>query len=552
MLAAFSAVGKKGGVLIWDTATGAEITRLNDNHAPVWSGDGNFLATWGPGISGNNLITTQSKETLRQMDLLGCGLTVKGIVGLQSGPETLEVSVERSVVNLWEVLNPTSTYLLSDQVDSLSFNHLHNRLATNGVIWNVVREGGSERLNLSQQFPDRRVLFNGPNQLWLTPTNKILEFPIIIKQAAPDEREIILKSPDYSSLSVSNKKDAKIFTRAHDFSFSPDGKSVLTTDQILTMNSEGFSTNGDSTLELWDLNTQERRAIWHDETANHSFTCARFSPDGKRVATCGNITVWDPEKGKTVNQKKDDMNAIVLAFSPDSKLVFFGGYAKPDNRESDIFALETETGRELGRWKAHQGNVTSLAVSHDGQRLASGGEDEAICVWDVKTRAELYRWAAHTSRVTALVFSPDNQTLTSGGEDGSLKMWNLSFIDRELHTLGLTLDRFSNSELQTLWIVISILMVTGGLLSFSTAIAEKLHLKVNMRLPIWLEIIGEAGSDIGLFLLMYTIIEDTYGLLFIAILCLSFLISKIRRIARDHHKKRLLKKEGFTQRYSVK
>jgi len=545
MLAAFSALGKKGGVSIWDTVTGTEITRLPDNHTPVWSGDGNFLATWGPSVSGTSLIVAQSKETSQQMDLLGCGLTIKGALGLQSGTETLGVSVERSVVNMWEILNPTSTYLLSDQVDTLSFNNRHNRLASNSVIWDVIPDGGSGRLSLSQQFLDRRVLFNGPGQLWLIPTNKFLEFPITIQQAAPDEREIILKSPGYWGFSVSNKKDAKIFTRVHDFSFSPDGKSVLTTGQIFTNNSGEISPNRDSILELWDLNTQERRAIWHKEDTHNSFTCARFSPDGKRVATCGNITVWDAEKGKKLNQEIDDMNSIVLAFSPDSRLVYFGGYANSNTRESNISVVETETGRELGRWRAHQGDVTSLVVSRDGQRLASGGEDEAICVWDVKTRSEIYRWAAHPGRVTALMFSSDDRTLTSGGEDGSLKMWNLRFIDKELQTLGLTLDRFSDSELYFLCIIGVTLGVIGQLLSYLTSVAEKLVLKVSRQLPLWLKIIGEAISDIGFFMIMYITIEDGYALLFIAIWCLSMLIWSIRRIASDHRKKRLLKTEGF-------
>ncbi len=540
MLAAFAAVGKKGGVWIWDTSTGAEITRLPGNHTPVWGGDGNLLATWGTSASGNNLTPTPSDENLQRMDDLGCGNKISGFVCTESGPMSLGISVERSVVNVWEILNPTSTYLLSDQVDMLSFNNNRNQLAANGVIWYVDAGSGVNRLSLSQQFQGRRGLFNRSNQLWLLPASNYLEFPISIKQAAPDEREIILKPSDYSGLNVTKKNDGEFYSRAHDFSISPDGKSVLATCQLFSKNSRGYSTDGDSTLELWNTDTQELRAIWHEENTHHSFTCARFSPDGKRVATCGNITIWDTGEGKKLQPKIEGMNALTLAFSADSKRVYFGGYGDSNSHEGYIVAVDSETGRELGRWKAHQGNITSLAVSLDNKWLASGGEDETIRVWDVNTRNELYSWAAHTSRVTALAFSSDNQTLTSGSEDGALKIWSLGFIDRELRTIGLTLDRFTTSESQSLAMICSLLIIMGTILTYVPLIAEKCKFKINLKLPVWLEIIGESSSDAGLFLLLYLFIEDSYVHLFSAIFFLSIAIFKIRRITKGYRKKRLL------------
>jgi WD40 repeat protein len=69
--------------------------------------------------------------------------------------------------------------------------------------------------------------------------------------------------------------------------------------------------------------------------------------------------------------------------------------------------------------------------------VASGGQDRLIRLWDVSTGRELVRWEGHEAAVTSLTFHPDGNTLVSGSEDGTLKLWNLSYIRKELNTLGL-------------------------------------------------------------------------------------------------------------------
>ena len=112
-----------------------------------------------------------------------------------------------------------------------------------------------------------------------------------------------------------------------------------------------------------------------------------------------------------------------------------------------VGVADVETGSLIGIWKGHPGAVWSLAVSPDGTVLASGGsghrtgwaggDDLTISLWEVPTGRELARWQAHEGGVTALTFSPDGETLFSGGGDGSLKVWDLSYLRRELANLGL-------------------------------------------------------------------------------------------------------------------
>jgi eukaryotic-like serine/threonine-protein kinase len=71
----------------------------------------------------------------------------------------------------------------------------------------------------------------------------------------------------------------------------------------------------------------------------------------------------------------------------------------------------------------HWGAVRSVALSANGQLVASGGDDKVIRLWDSATMRERAVLAGHSGTVSWLAFSPDNQTLASAGQDGMLRVW---------------------------------------------------------------------------------------------------------------------------------
>lgn len=74
----------------------------------------------------------------------------------------------------------------------------------------------------------------------------------------------------------------------------------------------------------------------------------------------------------------------------------------------------------------HTGWVTTVAISSDGKRVASGGLDDVIKIWNLDTGELLLTLTGHTKPVNCLAISPDCQILVSGSDDHTLKMWNLT------------------------------------------------------------------------------------------------------------------------------
>jgi WD40 repeat protein len=79
----------------------------------------------------------------------------------------------------------------------------------------------------------------------------------------------------------------------------------------------------------------------------------------------------------------------------------------------------------LGTLRFCQPFPTSLAWLPDGSRLASGGHDHRIRVWDPDTGKERSTLEGHTSYVNCISISADGKLLASGAQDSELRLWDV-------------------------------------------------------------------------------------------------------------------------------
>ncbi|MBD2214499.1 caspase family protein [Nostoc linckia FACHB-104] len=159
----------------------------------------------------------------------------------------------------------------------------------------------------------------------------------------------------------------------------------------------------------------------------------RFSPDGRQIATGtkdGSVCLWD-NSGRLLNkfgQFKGRVNSLV--FKPDGKLLvgssFWGDQDQDKDAREDLYLWET-LGNLFIKFRKNKCDVYSLVFSSNGQKIATGGKHNDVCLWDTSGHL-LYKFPGlgHGSEVSSVAFSPNGQQIVTGGTEGNARLWDIS------------------------------------------------------------------------------------------------------------------------------
>jgi WD40 repeat protein/serine/threonine protein kinase len=242
--------------------------------------------------------------------------------------------------------------------------------------------------------------------------------------------------------------------------FSPDGKQLL-------------SGSLDKTARLWDI--ASRAELQRFQGNSWWVWAAEFSPNAHRIVTAGQdgiAIVWEKQTPanadeganqagqppapspqplyKNVTQFTGHDGAIYSArFSPDGKLVATGGYdklvmiwnpetVKPVDIEAQLEDRPEPAPTHL-RLAGHDGPVRSVAFSPNGELVVSGSEDNSLRVWDVAAGEVVKTLRGHGSSVRSCTFSPDG-TFILAGDDQRVCRWDLAGY-QEVRVLHATVFR---------------------------------------------------------------------------------------------------------------
>ncbi len=177
-------------------------------------------------------------------------------------------------------------------------------------------------------------------------------------------------------------------------------------------------------------------------------TALAFTPDGKKLVVSGHheLTVWNAAKGRLMRRiRTRARRATAMVFLPDGLLAVAGGRpgeegdvriydvnASPQQVKDGIAYLDGVNDHTvlIKQLLDAEDEVLCLALSSDGKKLAAGGCDRIVNVWDLSggvAEAKLQQsYEIHADWVFGVAFTPDGKHLLSASRDKTAKVWDLA------------------------------------------------------------------------------------------------------------------------------
>ena len=150
-------------------------------------------------------------------------------------------------------------------------------------------------------------------------------------------------------------------------------------------------------------------------------------PDRRHIITCsddGTLRQWERESGAQIGKEwrddEDEESVCTIALSPNGENVASGNY------DGMVKLWDIETRKIIAKWTGHTKGVWSVCWSGDGGRVASGSHDGTARVWDVESgETVLGPITTGQEQIEAVAFSPDASNFATGGfqQDG-IKIWD--------------------------------------------------------------------------------------------------------------------------------
>jgi len=188
-----------------------------------------------------------------------------------------------------------------------------------------------------------------------------------------------------------------------------------------------------SVIDLWDV---DARAFI--KTIEESASKVAFSPDGRRLVTCGStMKLWDVPGSSIQPLDVAEVNLYRAEFSADGELVvgvgrsLIGTWDVSDSNHLKSLELVT-VNNTTSVW-----GLDSLAISPDSWTLATGeqaaeGQDR-IRLWDISNPRKIkplgvsfHKSKKNSTKIFALRFSPHGSILASSDHEGII-LWTILY-----------------------------------------------------------------------------------------------------------------------------
>jgi WD40 repeat protein len=181
----------------------------------------------------------------------------------------------------------------------------------------------------------------------------------------------------------------------------------------------------DRVFRLWNAETRE--LVFTSPEQELPLTSISFSPDGELLATStgnwqkwqqpGEVKLWKAASGEELASLEGHATQVnVAVFSPDGRRLATG------TGDSLLHIWDVATRTQVVAANTGAG-VRHIAWFPDGQRLALAQYPVGVVVWNLATSKKEAVFAGHDKLVNRVAVSSDGEKIISIGNDGAAKIW---------------------------------------------------------------------------------------------------------------------------------
>ncbi|TLD38550.1 Glycogen phosphorylase [Venturia nashicola] len=191
-----------------------------------------------------------------------------------------------------------------------------------------------------------------------------------------------------------------------------------------------YSASADQTLASWDLDTgtRIRKHLGHSEVIN----CMDVSKRGEELLVSasddGYIGIWDPRQKEAVDFIETEFPVTAVALAEAGNELYSGGI------DNDIKVWDMRKKAVAYALMGHTDTISSLQVSPDSQYLLSNAHDSTVRTWDIRPFAPADR-AVRTydgaptgfeKNLFRASWDPTGKKIAAGGGDRNVAVWDIA------------------------------------------------------------------------------------------------------------------------------